>query len=203
MICHNCGQEIADSNTVCPHCGTAVSASAAPGAEPVAAQPASQPAAEPAQQPYAQQGNAQQPNPAPSFFYCVKLFFKNFVNFSGRSRRAEYWYWVLFRVVVQLVFGVLAGVLSALSYGSSVFAGIISAAFSLWALVCILPGLALNVRRLHDIGKSGVNILFGLIPIAGFIILLVWAVRDSNPEPNQYGESPKYTPGFSYEQPQQ
>ena len=180
--------------------------------QPYAQQPYAQQPYE--QQTYAQQGNAQQgyaqqpfaapqPNPAPSFADCIKLFFKNYVNFSGRSRRAEYWYWALFQVIVQVALSVLSGALSALTNGSSVVVVIFSAISWLWAAACILPGIALTIRRLHDIGKSGVYILFGLIPIAGTIILFVWALTDGNPEPNQYGVSPKYTPGFSYEQPQQ
>jgi uncharacterized membrane protein YhaH (DUF805 family) len=64
--------------------------------------------------------------------------------------------------------------------------------FALYILVSILPSLTVTVRRLHDTGKSGWMILLCLIPIIGGIILLVFLVLDSDPEPNQYGPNPKF-----------
>lgn len=55
-----------------------------------------------------------------------------------------------------------------------------------------MPNLAVGVRRLHDIGKSGFNLFWGLLPIVGVILLIVWWVKDSDPRPNEYGPSPKY-----------
>jgi len=63
--------------------------------------------------------------------------------------------------------------------------------YFLYALVVLIPGLAVTVRRLHDVGKSGWMILIALIPIIGAIWLLVLMVTDSNPEENQYGLNPK------------
>ena len=167
--------------------------------QPYAQQPYAQQPYE--QQPYAQQGNAQQgyaqqpfaapqPNPAPSFADCIKLFFKNYVNFSGRSRRAEYWYWALFQVIVQVALSVLSGALSALTNGSSVVVVIFSAISWLWAAACILPGIALTIRRLHGIGKRGVYILFGFISIAVAIILFSRALCDGILEIILCGEVP-------------
>ena len=153
-----------------------------------------------AQAPYGQQPFAAQPNPAPSFGDCIKLFFKNYVNFSGRSRRAEYWYAVLFNLIVGIGISIISGIITAVSDGSTVGAVITSILTYGWYLATLIPGLALAVRRLHDLGKSGLYILFILIPIAGSIILLVWEATDGTPEPNEYGYSPKYTPGFVYEQ---
>ena len=153
-----------------------------------------------AQAPYGQQPFMAQPNPAPSFGDCIKLFFKNYVNFSGRSRRAEYWYAVLFNLIVGIGISIISGIITAVSDGSTVGAVITSILTYGWYLATLIPGLALAVRRLHDLGKSGLYILFILIPIAGSIILLVWEATDGTPEPNEYGYSPKYTPGFVYEQ---
>ena len=152
-----------------------------------------------AQPPYGQQPFIPQPNPAPSFGDCIKLYFKNYVNFSGRSRRAEYWYVVLFQIIVSVALSLLSTALAALTDGNTVVSIIMSVLSYGWSLATIIPGLALTIRRLHDIGKSGVYILFALIPIAGSIILLVWEASDSKPEPNEYGYSPKYTPGFVYD----
>lgn len=64
----------------------------------------------------------------------------------------------------------------------------------LYYLAVLVPGIAVGVRRLHDIGKSGWSILIGLIPIVGPIILIVWFVQKGNPEANEYGEVPIQTP---------
>ena len=152
-----------------------------------------------AQPPYEQQPFAPQPNPAPSFGDCIKLYFKNYVNFSGRSRRAEYWYVVLFQIIVSVALSLLSTALAALTDGNTVVSIIMSVLSYGWYLATIIPGLALTIRRLHDLGKSGLYILFILIPIAGSIILLVWEATDGTPEPNEYGYSPKYTPGFVYD----
>ena len=141
-----------------------------------------------------------QANPAPSFGECIKLFFKNYVNFSGRSRRAEYWYVVLFETLVSVVLSALSGVLASVTDGSTVVTVITSILTYGFSLAVLIPGIALVIRRLHDIGKSGFYLFISLIPLVGSIILIVWCAKDSSPEPNQYGVSPKYTPGYSYEQ---
>lgn len=158
------------------------------------------------QQGYQQPGYGQQPmmpmqaNPAPSFIDCIKLFFKNYTNFSGRSRRAEYWYVVLFNAAVSFGISIFSSILTAIFRGSDAVQ-VISIIFSvitiIWELACLVPSLALCVRRLHDIGKGGIYLLFILIPIAGPIILLVWYTKDSIPTPNEFGESPKYSPTYS------
>lgn len=63
--------------------------------------------------------------------------------------------------------------------------------FVVW-LLTLLPAWGVAVRRLHDIGKSGWSLLIAIIPIIGSIILLIWEVKDSDQNANQYGESPKY-----------
>lgn len=105
---------------------------------------------------------------------------KNYVNFQGRARRKAYWMFVLFNFIVAIIASIVDNVLGA--------GGIIS---GLYGLAIFLPGLAIGVRRLHDIGKSGWWLLIALIPIVGFIVLLVFAVTDSQPGENQYGPNPK------------
>ena len=61
-------------------------------------------------------------------------------------------------------------------------------------LACLIPSLAIGARRLHDIGKSGWNLLLGLIPLVGCIILIIWFCQDGQVGPNEYGEDPKYIP---------
>lgn len=101
---------------------------------------------------------------------------KNYVNFQGRATRAEFWYFFLFNFVVSFILGLLGRAGSTLS--------------SIWSLAILLPQLGLGVRRLHDIGKNGWLMLLSLIPIVGWIILIVWWAKEGDPNENQYGPVP-------------
>ncbi|MEZ4714371.1 MAG: DUF805 domain-containing protein [Caldilineaceae bacterium] len=110
---------------------------------------------------------------------------KKYAVFSGRARRAEYWYFVLFNVIVSIVLAVIDIILGT---GGDTGVGILGA---LYSLAVMLPGLGVSVRRLHDIGRSGWWLLLGIIPIIGGLILLYWAIQDSESGANQYGPYPK------------
>lgn len=112
---------------------------------------------------------------------------KNYVNFNGRARRKEYWMFFLF----NLIFAVCAAILDNLLGLSSKDMGGYGPIYGLYALATLLPGLAVAVRRLHDIGKSGWFLLIGLIPLIGGIWLLVLMCTDSQPGSNEYGANPK------------
>ncbi len=116
-----------------------------------------------------------------SFMDAIKSVFTQYAGFSGRARRSEYWYFVLFNAVVS---GVLSGI--AQSQG-----GIFTALSTVYSLGVLIPSIAVCIRRLHDIGKSGWYLLFILIPLVGAIILIVWYCKDSMPGENQYGPNPK------------
>ena len=111
---------------------------------------------------------------------------KQYANFSGRARRKEYWMFFLFNFIFALVAVALDNVLG--TSNPEVGIGVI---YGLYVLLVIIPGIAVTVRRLHDIGKSGWMILVALIPIAGPIWLLVLTVTDSEQGQNQYGDNPK------------
>ena len=115
---------------------------------------------------------------------AYKKFWQNYVNFSDRSRRSDYWYATLMHIIISLILSVLI-----VSTGVQFFATLAS----LYSFATFIPGLALVVRRLHDIGKSGWNYLFIFLPIIGQILLFVWFVTDSQPGANQYGLNPKET----------
>ena len=106
------------------------------------------------------------------FFKAIGSGFGNYTNFSGRARRSEFWWWTLFAFLM----GILT-VIPILGW--------------LIALAMLLPNLAMQVRRLHDTGHSGWWWFIGLIPIIGFIVLLIFYVTDSKPGPNQWGPNPK------------
>ena len=116
-----------------------------------------------------------------SFVDAIKSAFSKYATFSGRARRSEYWYFVLLNVIVSVVISILGMIIGD-------FASVIS---GIWSLAILVPSLALVWRRLHDIGKGGVWILIGLIPLVGGIILLVFMCKDSQPGANQFGPSPK------------
>ena len=116
-----------------------------------------------------------------NFTDAIKSGFNNYVGFTGRARRSEYWYWILFVVIVSFAVGLLGGVNSDFS---NVISGIVS-------LALFLPGLAMAVRRLHDTNRSGWFVLLALIPLVGFIILLVFYVQGGTPGDNRFGANPK------------
>ncbi|MCO6539089.1 MAG: DUF805 domain-containing protein [Gilliamella sp.] len=111
------------------------------------------------------------------FIDCIT---KNYANFNGRARRKEYWMFVLFYIILTFITIIIDKMI-----GSPL------AITAILVLALFLPSLAVTVRRLHDISKSGWWILLQFIPYIGGIIILVFCVMDSTPGSNQYGENPK------------
>ena len=109
------------------------------------------------------------------------LVLKKYAVFSGRSQRAEYWYFVLFNLIISIILGIISAVVS----------DDFSILGLLYSLAVLIPGIAVGVRRLHDIGKSGWMLLIALIPLIGTIWLIVLLATDSNPGDNKYGPNPK------------
>ncbi|MER5786945.1 DUF805 domain-containing protein [Streptomyces sp. NPDC048291] len=105
---------------------------------------------------------------------------KKYVVFSGRARRQEYWMFTLINTIIAIV---LIAVGAAIHF---------SALAAIYDLAVLLPSLGVAVRRLHDTGRSGWAILVGIIPLVGWIFVLVWLASDGKPEENQYGVNPKY-----------
>jgi uncharacterized membrane protein YhaH (DUF805 family) len=127
----------------------------------------------------------------------MKYYFnvlENYTNFSGRARRSEYWYFALY----NMIFGVVAiAIDNALGTTFENFDGIginYGYVYLAYILFTFIPGLAVFVRRMHDIGKSGWMFLVALIPIAGAIWLLVLLFTDSQFGDNKYGPNPKAIP---------
>ena len=119
------------------------------------------------------------------FNYYTKCF-ANYADFQGRARRMEYWSFALFNSifsVVAIVLDNLMGIaIPEVGYGPI---------YGLFLLVSLVPGIAVFVRRLHDIGRSGWYFLISFIPLVGTILLFVWLFTDSNPETNKWGPNPK------------
>ena len=139
-----------------------------------------------------------------TFFLSLDSVFRNFGNFWGRSGRAEFWCWTLFSVLLvwTIAFGVavVEGV-EALDMSGEAFrraftekAGGLETPYKIFVLsfaaVTFLPSIAVSVRRLHDIGRSGLWILIYLVPIVGFFVLLYFFVMPGDPERNRHGPPP-------------
>ena len=125
------------------------------------------------------------------FGEAVRSFWSNYSKFTGRSRRSEYWWIQLFLVLTNLGVAAIDLVLMNgdverfIANGGGGIVGLI------WILVTIVPALAVLFRRLHDTGKSGWWALIGFVPLIGGILLLAFAVLDSDAGENKFGDSPK------------
>jgi uncharacterized membrane protein YhaH (DUF805 family) len=113
--------------------------------------------------------------------YYLDVLKNKYADFNGRARRSEYWYYVLFNmlcivavVVVGTFLGTIGSIISVLAY-----------------LAILVPSIAVLVRRLHDVGKSGWFYFVAFIPLVGAIWLLVLLCTDSTPGSNEYGPNPK------------
>ena len=104
---------------------------------------------------------------------------KKYMVFEGRSRRQEYWMFLLVNLIITFV-------LALLSFGTLE---------TIYGLAILIPSLAVTVRRLHDTDRSGWWILISLIPFLGALVLLYFCVLDSQPGSNQYGPNPKSAVG--------
>ncbi|MBX9784009.1 MAG: DUF805 domain-containing protein [Chitinophagaceae bacterium] len=111
-----------------------------------------------------------------------KVVFKNYANFTGRARRAEYWYYVLFNCILAILVFILISYLSYLP--DAFFSGVIFVVV-IAGMALIVPTLAVIVRRLHDINKSGWYYFFRFIPLVGPILMLIGLFTDGDRYRNQ------------------
>jgi uncharacterized membrane protein YhaH (DUF805 family) len=107
---------------------------------------------------------------------------KKFAVFTGRSRRQEFWMFVLINAIIMIGLTVIETVVGG--------PGILG---TLYSLAVLVPSLAVGARRLHDTNRSGWWQLIGFVPLIGLIVLIVFFVADSQPGSNQYGPNPKGT----------
>jgi uncharacterized membrane protein YhaH (DUF805 family) len=116
------------------------------------------------------------------FGQAIVTGFKKYVTFSGRASRSEYWFWVLFTIIGSIVTATLDYAI----FSDNDFANPLN---SIFGLICFLPGLAVCMRRLHDIGRTGWWWLIAFT-IIGLIVLIVWACQKSDAGTNAYGPEP-------------
>ncbi len=104
---------------------------------------------------------------------------KKYAVFSGRARRREFWFFVLFNFIIMIILMIIA---------QAINSAILS---TIYSLAVLIPSIAVTVRRLHDTNRTGWWVLIGLIPVIGFIVLLIFTVQDSQEGENQHGPNPK------------
>ena len=113
-------------------------------------------------------------------FDWFKKVIKNTFNYKGRARRKEYWYYILVASIIILIGFTLDGILDTPDTLSG-----------LAGFILFFPSLAVTIRRLHDIGRSGWWYLISAIPLIGSLILLFWNCQETSPETNQWGAPAK------------
>ena len=118
--------------------------------------------------------------------WYIEVLKKYFV-FSGRARRSEYWYFVLFNFLISIALTAADFALGNIDLETG-GTGLIS---TIYSLAVLIPGLAVSVRRLHDTDRTGWWLLIAFIPVIGAIALLVFFFQDSQQGNNQYGDYPK------------
>lgn len=99
---------------------------------------------------------------------------KKYTVFTGRAHRAEFWWFVLFNIIVSMVLGWIWQFLS-----------------TLYGLAVLLPAIGVGIRRLHDTGRSGWWLLLSFIPVIGSIVLIIFFALEGEPGENQYGPNPE------------
>jgi uncharacterized membrane protein YhaH (DUF805 family) len=108
-----------------------------------------------------------------TFAESIQLCFSKYADFNGRAKRPEYWWFVLFVFLVSLALGMVSDMVS-----------------GIFGLATLVPSLAAAARRLHDTNRSGWWQLIWLIPIIGWVILIVFLAQEGESTDNQYGAVP-------------
>ena len=108
-----------------------------------------------------------------NFADSIKICFSKYVDFSGRAKRPEFWWFTLFLFLANLVLGMLGDMIS-----------------MLFSLATLLPSLAVGARRLHDTNRSGWWQLLWLIPVIGWIVMIVFLVQEGEAGDNRFGNVP-------------
>ena len=167
MTCRKCGELLSDNAKFCTACGAKVE-KAESQAETTVINPVHTHYEDCVHEGYV--GNPK----SVGFLEAIKLAFVHFADFKGRARRSEYWWFTLFNIIV-----------------TSVISAAVPDYSWIWSLVVLVPGTALVVRRLHDVGKRGWFYLWIFLPLVGYILMLIQLLKDSGPD-NQWGPNPKH-----------
>jgi uncharacterized membrane protein YhaH (DUF805 family) len=108
----------------------------------------------------------------------VRTVFKKYATFQGRARRPEFWWFVLFNIGASILLSIIEVMLGM---------GDVAPISTIFSLAILIPSIAVAARRLHDIGRSGWWQLIGLIPLIGWIVMIIWCAKKGDEHPNDYG----------------
>jgi uncharacterized membrane protein YhaH (DUF805 family) len=122
------------------------------------------------------------------FGQAISTGFSKYFNFTDRACRSEFWYWTLFTFIVGIVTALIDTKLDTQLVNG------------LFQLVTIIPSIAIGVRRLHDIDRTGWWILISFVPLVGFILLVVWWATKGTDGPNRFGPDPLVANPFPNQQ---
>lgn len=166
--CYECGAPIPSQTDCCSNCGMSL--------------------ADPSQ--VAETADvANEPTPSLTFVEAVvSCFSAKYFTFSGRARRSEFLYFNIFNILTLLFFCLVS---TWLRFDVNIQSMMVCVGL-IYFVVSVLPFLGVLVRRLHDIGHSGLFAFLLLVPVFAPLLMLLCAFRDSVPETNDYGPSPKY-----------
>lgn len=114
------------------------------------------------------------------------MAFKKYAEFSGRSRRKEFWMFALFNLIALFLAAIIDNIIGT-TFGEIPYGFV----YVIYSLITFVANLSLSVRRLHDVGKSGWFLLIYLIPLIGAIWIFVLFCTDGETGANKYGVNPK------------
>ncbi len=179
MKCLACGYENIYGSTVCKQCGASLTAAAPEPVEAPVQSASPAPVSSNVNAPK-ESATAAYPNELTFIPYIGNEQFNHFLrvlrrafDFNTRSSRAEFWWFTLFQILISVAIIIILPVLS-----------------TLFSLIVLIPGIAVAIRRLHDIGKSGWWILVLFIPLIGVIVLIVFWIKASEQSSNKWGAIP-------------
>jgi len=124
-----------------------------------------------------------------NFGDSIKSGFNRYFDFSTRSSRSEYWWWYLFNILSTYALLFLGGALVNMGMDAGAFLMFI------WSIILIIPSIALAVRRLHDTDRSGWWLLIAIVPLIGWILLIIWYVTEGTSGDNRFGADPLIVEG--------
>jgi uncharacterized membrane protein YhaH (DUF805 family) len=131
-----------------------------------------------------------------NFTTAIATCFSKYATFSGRARRAEYWWFVLFTILADIVLKIADAAIFGQG-GRALHEGAPALLSGLFSLAVFLPSLAVGVRRLHDTGRSGWWLLIWFIPVIGWIVLIWWLASRGEAGPNRHGPDPLAQESYS------
>lgn len=119
------------------------------------------------------------------FTDAIETCLRRYATFEGRAIRSEYWFFVLFTILASIGSALLDA-----AFFVDIVDIVVSPLNTLVSLALLLPSLAVGVRRLHDSNRSGWWLLIGIVPLVGWLILLIWLCRRGDAGPNRFGPNP-------------